>query len=252
MKVITITNVKGGVSKSTVSIFTALQLADRGFKTLLIDMDGHHNSTSSHFISDYNIAENKSIYRILKEQITPDEAIYQINENLSLIPASYELTQIDSELTGAETTFLLRELLSDTIKQFDFIIIDTPPELTRATELALTISNTVIIPTQLEKWSIKAIYITLEKIKKIQKYINNSLTEILILPTFVKQGTVLTQAIKDELLNDDEIQGYVLKDLCISRRQEIPNTLYIGEAESLNKTSDSYKEFETLIDRITA
>ena len=248
-KIIVTVGAKGGIGKSVVSIFSALRIAELGYKTLLIDLDGHHFSTSSHFISDYSISEKHSIYRVLKEQILAKESIVNINDNLKLVPACDNLKEIDLEISGAENIFLLKDLYDDLIDEFDFVIIDTPPQLSRATELGLTIATDIIIPTQLEKWAYRAVSMTLDKVYKIKKHLNPNLKNITILPTFYKKDTLVTQNLENDL-KTSEFSKYFSENIFISRRQEIVNACFLGDGEGLTKASKSYKEFDRLVEKV--
>ncbi len=188
-KILTFSNHKGGVGKttSTVNVGAGLSYLDK--KVLIIDIDPQSNLSHSFGIEN---AEN-TIYEALKGQ-TPLLPI-QVKANLEIVPSSLELSGIEIELSAEPgREYLLRELIEPIRKNYDFIIIDTPPSLGLLTVNALVASDEVYIPLQAEFLAIKGLTKISEVIEKIQKRLNKNL---------ILGGVFLTQYDHRKVLNRD-------------------------------------------------
>lgn len=206
--IITITNQKGGVAKSTTSQNLGAGLANRGYKVLLIDLDAQANLT----LSCGEKEPAKTVYSILKDKTLTADAITPIKENLSLIPASLALSTADLELNGVGKEYKLAEALESVKNDYDYIIIDTPPALSILTVNALTVADKVIIPAQADLFSLEAIKQLNGTIETIKKYTNRSLTIAGILLTRYNNRNILTQELTEVLNNTaDYLQTKVFK-----------------------------------------
>ena len=193
--IITITNQKGGVSKSTTSQNLGAGLAKRGYKTLLIDLDAQANLTLSCGVK----TPATTVYNILKDKTKTREAITPIKENLSLIPASLSLSTADLELNGVGKEYKLAEALESIKDAYDYIIIDTPPALSILTVNALTVADKVIIPAQADLFSLEAIKQLNSTIDTIKRYTNKDLTIAGILLARYNNRNILTQELTEVL-----------------------------------------------------
>jgi len=193
--IITITNQKGGVAKSTTSQNLGAGLANRGYKVLLIDLDAQANLTLSCGVKE----PAKTVYSILKDKTLTADAITPIKENLSLIPASLALSTADLELNGVGKEYKLAEALESIKGDYDYIIIDTPPALSILTVNALTVADKVIIPAQADLFSLEAIKQLYNTIETIKRYTNKDLTIAGILLARYNNRNILTQELTEVL-----------------------------------------------------
>jgi len=245
-KVITVTNVKGGVGKSITALFLANLLAENR-KVLLIDLDSQ-NSLTSFFFEDYSEIDNKTILEALLGQIDIKNIVKPISDNLDFIPADISLSNLTLQLTE-NRDYRLYSILESIKGNYDFIVIDTPPSLHIETKLALVVSNFVVIPTLLEKWAIRSIEIVLSYIETknmpLQKIIKTDLKNVLILPTMIERN----RKIQDIVFNDlkEKYQDRVLEG--ISRKTDIQKLSYIGKDIKL-KSLDAYKEYKSVLEGI--
>ena len=187
--ILTITNQKGGVGKSTISQNIGAGLALKGYKTLLIDLDAQANLT----LSTIKEKPNRTIYEALKEQQITSDTIISINKNLDLIPANINLSVADLEFNQTGKEYKLRELLEPLGSKYKFIIIDTAPALGILTINALTASNKVLIPIQADIYSLEAIRQLSQTIGTIKKYTNPGLDIIGLVLTRFNDRNVLTK-----------------------------------------------------------
>ena len=184
--IITITNQKGGVGKSTLTQNIGAGLAKSGFKTLLIDLDAQGNLT----LASTKETPNKTIYEALKEQKVTSDYIININKKLDLIPANINLSVADLEFQEVGKEYRLREAIQAIKKNYDFILIDTPPTLGLLTLNALTACDYVIIPACADLYSIQAISQLAKTINSIKNYTNKKLKVLGVIITRINNTTL--------------------------------------------------------------
>ena len=188
-RIISFSNHKGGVGKTTSVVNVGAGLAKLRRKVLLIDLDPQANLTQSFGIAE---AEN-SIYGALKGE----HEIIALNlyKNLDLVPSTLDLSGAELELSAeAGREYILSELLEPIIDDYHYILIDCPPSLGLLTINALTISTEVFIPLQSHFLAIKGLAKIVEVIGKIKKRINKRI-EV--------SGVFITQFDKRKILHRD-------------------------------------------------
>ncbi len=189
MKVISITNQKGGVGKSTTAHALGAGLSKKGFNVLLIDLDPQGNITYT------TGADNTAYtsYGVLTKRASITEAIQETTSpKLHIVPAGRDLTRLDLELNITGKEYRLKEAL-EPLKGYDYIVIDTPPALSLLTVNALTASESVIIPAQADIYSLQGIGQLHETAETIRKYCNPSLKINGILLTRHSTRTILSR-----------------------------------------------------------
>ncbi|PJZ79251.1 ParA family protein [Leptospira meyeri] len=166
MKIITVASLKGGVGKTTLSIFLSLALQNAKKKVLAIDLD-HNNNLTDYFLRDEetDAIQEKSIGRVLKGALSLPDSIFKTTLGVDIIPSVPELSQIAFELlfdTAAPLRFdsMLRNL------KYDFIIIDTPPAISFELSCGLHVADTVLCPVGYSRWNIQGYSILESKVKR--------------------------------------------------------------------------------------
>lgn len=244
-KTISVVSQKGGVAKSTSCICIAQILCER-YRVILIDLDPQ-NALTSHFVNSYEEIKNRTIRQVLKKEIDIKNSLIPIHENLSLIPAEKKLNIIDKELLDVPNQcYLLYECLLEFKDSYDYLIIDTSPSMNLLNQMAIFSSNFVVIPTQLEKWAIRALSNVIERInicKNTQQYTDKKIEQILILPTFYVKRSILNNYFLEELKK--KYDGLV-SDFLIHRSTEISKTFSM-QNEFISKSSRSYKEYKSFV-----
>lgn len=246
-KVISVTNVKGGVGKSITALFLSRLLSDAKHRTLLIDLDSQ-NSLTSFFYDGNGDTQDKTIFEVLLGKRDIREAIKQIGGGLDFIPADISLSNLTLQLTE-NRDFRLYTALEHIRGDYDYIVIDTPPSLHIETKLALVVSNYIIIPTLLEKWASRSIEIVLSYIKNknipMQEIIKVITEKVFILPTMTEKN----RKIQDIVLADikEKYQTMVLNG--ISRKTDIQKLAYIGREVDITGL-DAYGEYAEVVNKI--
>lgn len=169
-KVISISNHKGGVGKTTSVINIGVALNSQGKSVLLIDLDPQANLTQSLGIED----PAATIYGALRGEykLKPVE----IMARLDVVPSTLDLSGAEVELSGeAGREYILREILEPVRSSYDYILIDSPPSLGLLTINAFTASDEVLIPLQAQYLALRGLTKLMEVIEKIQRRLNKDL-----------------------------------------------------------------------------
>lgn len=158
--VLSVTNQKGGVAKTTTALSLAHAFArkDPQKKILLIDLDSQRNATSI-LLGNQDIQPERSVYALFQSKKPESGVIYSTKlPNLFLIPSNLHLVEIEAQLTGAlDGFFRLNDAMTGLKHEFDLIILDCPPSLSVITINAMVSADYLLIPLQISKFSIDGI-----------------------------------------------------------------------------------------------
>jgi len=199
MRIIALTNQKGGVGKTTTTVNLAGNLAARGKKVLLIDLDPQAHLTT--FLGVDPVGVTHSSYTVLVQSEPVTQAALPVRDNLKLLAAELNLAAAEQELVavvGRETR--LREALETYEKDqpCDYVLIDCPPSLGLLTLNALGASREVFIPIQPHFLSLQGLSQLLETLLLVQKRINPELkVSGLLFCMFDSRTTLTTEIVRD-------------------------------------------------------
>lgn len=197
VKVITLTNQKGGVSKSTTAYALAAGLNDKGKSILIIDADPQGNLSFTAGIDLINL--QYSLYEVFKGVCSISEAKQTIQPGMDIVTAGLKMTSADIEFTDVNRAYLLREALEAVKANYDYCIVDTPPTLGVLVMNALTASDEIIIPINADIYSLQGIAQLKQFIDNVRKYCNPDLKINGILVTKYNERTNLTKALMDAI-----------------------------------------------------
>lgn len=147
MQIITVINAKGGCGKSTIAMSVASGLAARGFQTLLIDMDPQAQVTQWLGLGD-GLSSEGTLVSCMEGRQTLDSALQQTQfENLHFIASSQQLEDLGRQMTDQEDyATVFTGLLASLIRPFDFVVIDSPNQISPVMENAIFPSDAFIVP----------------------------------------------------------------------------------------------------------
>jgi chromosome partitioning protein len=186
--IITVANQKGGVGKTTTALNLAAALAGAGKKVLLLDLDPQASLTKSVGINPAGLSSGA--FDLFRNK--PANILRQ-GEYLAIIPTSINLAVIPMEVAShINPNGILKKALAQHAKEFDIVLIDTPPNLDRLTLNALSATDYVIIPCQCQMMAIQGLQDftnTLESVREI----NEHLQILAVLPTMYTANRKIEQ-----------------------------------------------------------
>lgn len=239
--IISINNQKGGVAKTTTSQALTHGLSLKGYKVLAIDLDPQANLT-------YGIGANEdvpdTIYEVLSSKSTIKAAIQKIND-IHVIPSNILLSGADIEFTRTGREYLLKEVLKDIKSNYDFIILDTPPNLGILTINALTATDKVIIPMSADAYSLKGLSQLYNTIKEVKKYTNPVLEIEGLLLTRYNNRTILNRDLKEVIEEaakniETKLFNTVIRETIALRESQV-NQQSIFDYAPGNNTAEDYQ-----------
>ena len=243
-KVITVTNQKGGVGKTTTSINLSFYLAKKGKKTLIIDFDPQGNATSGLGIDKRELQKTMCDVMLgeaeLKDVVIP---VGKKEKNLYLAPTIPELANVEVQMAEIEDKFrILKKALSTVGKDYDFIIIDSPPSLSLLTVNGMIAANYLLLPVQTEFYALEGVAQLLESMNLVKKAMNPKLQLLGVLATMYDRRTVLSSQTLAELkrfFKDKVFETTIPRNV---RLAEAPSHgVAIGQYDRFSKGAKAYK-----------
>ncbi len=227
MRKIAISNNKGGVGKTTTTVNLAAGLHLMEKKVLVVDMD-HQAQSTYHFGYNPNKIK-KSVFDVLKGDVHYEDAL--INRNgISIIPANSDLKGLEFLPIPAKE-FLLKDAL-EKMNSFDYVLVDCPPSLGVLTLNALTFSNEIFVPLQVQFLPFHGMYNLFEGVQMVKKRLNKHIEISGIIGTMYNAKKTINQEVIDE--TKKRLPGKLFKTL-------IRDNVALQEAPSWGKTIFEYK-----------
>ena len=235
-------NQKGGVSKTTTAAALWTGLNSRGKKTLAVDLDPQGNLTYYAGAS----SEGKTVLGLLTKEADAIEAIQHTDKG-DFIASNSVLSGADTFIIETGKEYRLKEALAPIVQNYDYIIIDTPPELGILTVNALTACDRVIIPAQADVFSLQGIERLSHTIRMVKTYCNHDLTISGLLLTRYNSRTLLAQSIASDMSAISEKLGAKLFNATIRegvavRESQLKQKCLFEYAPTAKVTAD-YEDF---------
>lgn len=224
-KIVSLANQKGGVGKTTTAINLSASLAACERKVLLIDLDPQANATSGVGLPKH---EEKSMYPVLTDGLNIREVIRETElPNFDIAPSSVDLVAAELELSDAiGREFHLRRALQDVARDYDYILIDSPPSLGLLTINGLTAAQAVLVPMQCEYFAIEGVAQLVNTIERVRDLLNPGLEIEGIALTMFDERMNLGRQVADEVRNHFGPKVY---------QTVIPRNIRLAEAPSFGK-----------------
>ncbi len=236
MKILAITNQKGGVGKTTTSVNLAASLANLGKAVLLIDLDPQGNASTGSGI-DKALLKHSIYHVLIGEKSLQEVIVNSAKGGFDVAPANRELAGAEVELVNELArenrlkVAIAKLLTSDGAKAYDFILLDCPPALNLVTVNALTASNAVLIPMQCEYYALEGLSDLVNTIKKVRARLNPTLEIEGLLRTLFDNRNMLAQQVSAQLIGHFGDKVY---------KTIIPRNIRLAEAPSYGLPVLSY------------
>ncbi|RAZ32669.1 ParA family protein [Microbacterium sp. SMR1] len=235
-RVITVSNQKGGVGKTTTAVNLAAALASLGARVLVIDLDPQGNASTA--LGVPHSADVPSVYDVLIDQFPLSDIVQASPEspNLLCAPSTIHLAGAEIELVSQvarehRLRTAVEDYLASTNDRIDFVVIDCPPSLGLLTINAFTAAHELLIPIQCEYYALEGLSQLLGSVSMIQKHLNSRLHLSTILLTMYDGRTRLAQQVAEEVRS--HFPNEVLRTV-------IPRSVRVSEAPSFGQTVIAY------------
>ncbi len=237
-RVITVSNQKGGVGKTTTTVNLAAALARSGARVLVIDLDPQGNASTA--LGVEHRADTPSVYDVVVGDSPLAEVVQKSPEfaQLYCVPATIHLAGAEIELVSLvareqRLRSALDAFLAASEEQYHYVFIDCPPSLGLLTINAFVAAREVLIPIQCEYYALEGLSQLLNSIQLIERHLNPQLRVSTILLTMYDSRTNLANQVVQDVR--EHFPNQVLDTL-------IPRSVRISEAPSYGQSVISYDE----------
>jgi len=245
LKVIAIANQKGGVAKTTTTHNLGVALAAKGKRVLLIDLDSQASLTISVGLEPLEV--KRTIVDVLRKDGVPvSECIEQISDQLHIVTSIIDLAPMEMELLSrASREKILDRALRPVRGEYDFILVDCPPQLSILTINALSCADGVIIPVKTDYLAYRGLTQLQDSIQEIQELINPELKVLGVIATLYEKRVADDNEILAALRKEYNLLG-VIKRLAVAKKG-IYDGLAVVEQTPGSEISIEYNKIADMI-----
>ena len=256
MKVIAIANQKGGVAKTTTTHNLGVALAAQGKRVLMIDLDSQASLTISVGLEPLEV-EQTIVDVLRKEGLPLMECVQRLNDRLHIVTSIIDLAPMEMELLSrASREKILDRALRPVREQYDFILIDCPPQLSILTINALSCADGVVIPVKTDYLAYRGLTQLQDSIQEIQELINPGLKVLGVIATLYDTRVADDREILALLRKEYNLLG-VIKRLAVAKKgiydglaavEQAPNSElakeYVAIAEMIMSGKEKREAYE--------
>ena len=245
MKVIAIANQKGGVAKTTTTHNLGVALAAKGKRVLLIDLDSQASLPISVGLEPLEV--KRTIVDVLRKDGVPvNECIERISDRLHIVTSIIDLAPMEMELLSrASREKILDRALRPVRGEYDFILVDCPPQLSILTINALSCADGVIIPVKTDYLAYRGLTQLQDSIQEIQELINPELKVLGVIATLYEKRVADDNEILVALKKEYNLLG-VIKRLAVAKKG-IYDGLAVVEQTPGSEISIEYNKIADMI-----
>lgn len=225
-RVLAVANQKGGVGKTTATVNLSACFAEKGIKTLIVDLDPQANATTGVGLDPRTL--DGSIYDVLLQDLELEEIIEPtMIKGLHIAPSNLDLAGAEIELVPAfSRERRLRDSMSGAATEYELIMIDCPPSLGLLTINGLTAADEVIVPVQTEYFALEGLTQLVKNIELVQRSLNPDLELTKLILTMYDARTNLSRDVARE------VRTHYGDKVCW---QVVPRTVRLSEAPSFGQ-----------------
>lgn len=243
--IIALANQKGGVAKTTSTHNLGVALAGKGKKVLMVDLDSQASLTISTGLEPLEIDDNV-VSVLSKNGKGIKECVQPLTDNLHIVTSIIDLARLEVEMTSrtSRETILKRALLPAK-EDYDFILIDCPPQLSILTINALSCADEVIIPVKTDYLAYRGLSQLQETIDEIREEINPSLNVFGVIATMYEMKVSDDTAILELLKRHYNVLG-IIKKLAVAKKG-LMEGLSVVEQSPTSEVAEEYTAISNMI-----
>ncbi len=244
-RLIAITNQKGGVGKTTLSVSLAAGLGRAGKRALLIDLDSQGNASAANGL----IIENgeRTVKDLFMKDHDPRDYIVS-TDSIEIIPSNNSLKDIEDHLIKKSRYNRLKDFLDPIKNEYDYILMDCPPSINIFTKNALVAADEIIIPVDVGYFPLLGMKQLLEDINYIKMELNPHLSIRGILACKYDRRTILSDQILETLKNN--FPGQVFKTVIRVNVDIVRSQIAQKNIFQYNPKSAGAEDFSALIEEL--
>jgi chromosome partitioning protein len=231
---------KGGSWQDGLTINLGAALAEQGKNVLLIDLDPQGHLTEGVGVKDLYLEERHNLYEALTDHKNQQSALIRPipHEKFHLIPSNYQMALIEQKLFMTRNReHKLRELLEEISKEYDFVLVDCPPNLGNLTDNALNAARKVVVPIQAETSSLRALDLLFDQIESVEHGLKIKIEVLAVVPNLVQDS-----ALSRRILGGLRESIAVVTPFKIKKRVVLQEAYDQGRSIFSSKPSTSVKE----------
>ena len=247
--IISVSNQKGGVGKTTSAVSLASEMAKMGRSVLLIDLDPQASASSGLGVKLQ--PEGEDLYDVFFGNISISKIIKQcLINNLDVVPGSKDLVSLELEMGKTQgRELILQTELSLLKKQYDYIYIDCPPSSGLLTLNALGASDYILIPLQAEYYALEGISGLMNTVNFVKQTFNPKLELLGVFLTMYDYRTKLSSLVEEEarkFFNDLVFKTIIPRNIRLSECPSYSQPICVYDPKSIG--AKAYHELATEID----
>ena len=253
MKTISVSNIKGGVGKSTTAVILAAGLAEKGYRVLLVDSDPQTNLTMCFLPEQPDDAP--SLYHVYSEGKPMNEVRTAIKENLDLVIGDFALCNADMQFVRAGRLRMLGKALKTVEGEYNFTIIDTPPNMGILSLNAFMASDFIVVPMAADSFSLKGVRLLKQVLDDVQEETDGRIRVAGLLVTRYNSRTNVSRLLENsvnaaaDLLGTKVFESRIRQAVAVQESQIAKEDL-LSYAPKAPVTGDYRKLIDEFLERI--